>query len=243
MYNTNASRSLQSLHQSDNVCYACASGRCRFVRWSVPETLAHPKLFRWQAVMPHKVLAILVSTPAIRNVAIVFWCVNMCFGPYQLGALYSEMRFGWDALDIGLFLGCVAMRCRLTSRDGASGRSHARRAPTAAVLTTSDNTAMACTAACASRYAGFTAMVAQGVVTPLLLPRLGYLDSMCVGVAFGIFHFALLGLSSSQWMYVAARQAEGGGQWHTRGPAAPSPHAHACGTGGTWSCQSHPSSS
>lgn len=171
----------------------------RYVRWFVPETLAHPKLFRWQAVMPHRVMSILVSTPAIRNVAIVFWSVNMCFGPYQLGALYSEMRFGWDALDIGLFLGCVTRRQQLARTAARFTRSPLRCGVVARCL----------------RYAGFTAMITQGVLTPLLLPRLGYLDSMCVGVAFGIFHFGLLGLSSSEWMCVdgaSAAAAAGGRQ-------------------------------
>ena len=76
-----------------------------FTRWFVPETLSHPKLFRWEAAMPHRVLSVLVATPLVRNTALVLFGMNWAFGPYQIGALYTEMRFGWDAVDIGAFLG------------------------------------------------------------------------------------------------------------------------------------------
>lgn len=129
-----------------------------YVYFLVPETKKTRDVpFDWIKSNPFNSLKLLVAPGAkvLHILTAIFVVQNFAFAPFTQGALYADLRFGWDALDLGAFLS----------------------------------------------YAGLLLVVSQVFIAKVVVPALGELKSLTVGLCIGVVQLILLGLAVEGWQW------------------------------------------
>lgn len=123
----------------------------------VPETLKTEGTasFSWRDSNPCRALCLLFKTERLHYLIGIFVLMNFAGSTFTQGALYADFRFGWEALDVGVFLSFV----------------------------------------------GLVLIVGQILVAVVVIPKLGEMKALMLGISLGIAQMVLLGLSTAGWQW------------------------------------------